>query len=460
MTERLKPHFFLTSLRERDSLVQKIVRHFDWILFLDVLALCIIGVVMIYSASLRLKSHELIVSKQSVALLVGIAFLFLLAILNYQVFEIYPRPILMFSILLLLSVLFLGSAYRGTRAWFALGPFSFQPSEVSKLLVILVVAGWCSQKEEEMEYLKSVFVPFCIVLAHILLILLQPDFGSTLVYFPVLIAILYVAGTPSIYLLTILFYAVVSLGFLLLHTGFSLRPPLLETGSIYSFFYKGMKFGKEFFWIHVSAGSLILFLWWFLKGLRYRVSWVSFLFVFLILSVSWTSSSYLTQAMKGYQRKRLMVFIQPELDPMGAGYHVIQSVVALGSGQMTGKGLFSGTQGRLGFLPEQHTDFIFSVLGEELGYVGSSMVLIFYMVLIWRAFAIAAGSRDRFGMLTAVGIGTMFAFYAILNLAMVMGFAPVAGLPLPFLSCGGSSLVISLAAVGILLSIHSRRFTY
>jgi rod shape determining protein RodA len=145
---------------------------------------------------------------------------------------------------------------------------------------------------------------------------------------------------------------------------------------------------------------------------------------------------------------------------MGAGYHVIQSEIALGSGKIFGKGLFSGTQGRLGFLPEQHTDFIFSVLGEELGFVMSGFVLLLYLTLLWRTVVIAGDSRDRFGSLVAVGIACMFAFYIFLNLAMVMGLAPVTGLPLPFLSYGGSSLISSLAAVGILLSIHVRRYTH
>ena len=134
--------------------------------------------------------------------------------------------------------------------------------------------------------------------------------------------------------------------------------------------------------------------------------------------------------------------------------------MALGAGKILGKGLFSGTQGRLGFLPEQHTDFIFSVLGEELGFVMSGLVLFFYFVLMWRCVAIAGDSRDLFGTLVAVGIASMFGFYTALNLMMVMGLAPVTGLPIPFLSYGGSALVSSLAAVGLLLSIHVRRYAH
>jgi rod shape determining protein RodA len=144
---------------------------------------------------------------------------------------------------------------------------------------------------------------------------------------------------------------------------------------------------------------------------------------------------------------------------LGSGYNIIQSKIAIGSGRLLGKGLFAGTQSQLGFLPEQHTDFIFSVVGEEMGYAISELTLMFYFLLVWRSLIVAREARDRFGSLVATGIGTMFAFYGIINIGMVMGIMPAAGLPLPLLSYGGSSMVSSLWAIGILLSINIRRFT-
>jgi len=163
-------------------------------------------------------------------------------------------------------------------------------------------------------------------------------------------------------------------------------------------------------------------------------------------------------AIKDYQRKRLVAFVSPELDPLGGGYNVRQSQIAIGSGQVFGKGYARGTQSQLGFLPSRHTDFIFSVIGEELGFLRSVVVLVFYFIIVWRAFDTSLVARDRFGGLVAAGVGAMFAFYALLNLGMTMGMAPVAGVPLPLVSYGGSSVVSSMLSIGIVLSIHLRRY--
>ncbi|MDR3243653.1 MAG: FtsW/RodA/SpoVE family cell cycle protein, partial [Elusimicrobiota bacterium] len=166
------------------------------------------------------------------------------------------------------------------------------------------------------------------------------------------------------------------------------------------------------------------------------------------------------KSLKEYQRKRLVVFLNPKIDPRGSGYNIIQSKIAIGSGKITGKGFRKGSQTQLGFLPEQHTDFIFSVIGEEGGWLMSQLTLLFYFLLIWRAMVIAKDSRDSYGSLVAVGIATMFTFYAFINIGMVMGMMPVTGMPLLFLSYGGSSMVSSMFAIGILCSIYVRRHTY
>jgi len=166
------------------------------------------------------------------------------------------------------------------------------------------------------------------------------------------------------------------------------------------------------------------------------------------------------KSLKDYQRKRLVVFLNPKADPRGSGYNIIQSKIALGSGKFSGKGYKKGTQTQLGFLPEQHTDFIFSVVGEEGGWLAAQLTLAFYFLFLWRALRIAKEARDRYGSYVATGLATMFAFYAFINIGMVMGIMPVTGMPLLLLSYGGSSMVSSLCAVGILESIHMRRFMY
>lgn len=439
---------------------QRFFRHFDWLLFLTVMALCGIGLLMVYSASLRFVHPGAYLMKQFAAFAGGFLLLFILATLNYQIFSQHLRIVFGFSLSLLLLVILVGSQYRGTRAWFTIGPLSFQPAELSKLLAVVVLAGWCDRHSRELKQIKSLMIPSFIVLAHIGLIMLQPDFGSTLVYFPILLAILFTAGANFFHLTVILFYGLISGAVLLLHTLLSLSPAFLESHPFWSYIYQGMKMGKEFFIIQAVFAGVFAFTYWFLREMRFRIHWIYFLSTYLLIFLGWFSSSIFANSIKNYQRKRLIAFFNPSIDPMGSGYHVIQSMVALGSGKVFGKGLFSSTQGRLGFLPEQHTDFIFSILGEELGFMTSGTVIGLYILLLWRSFAIAGNARDRFGSLIAVGIGTMFAFYAILNLAMVMGMAPVAGLPLPFLSYGGSAMFSSLTAVGILLSISARRFTY
>ncbi len=459
MAKFLSPYQFMESGKKLSARA-RFFKYLDWKLFLDVFLLCAFGFLMIASATLQKGGAELLVGKQLAAFVIGFGFLVFLALINYQIFDSQWKIILGTSLSLLLLVLVIGQVSRGSKSWFNLGVLSFQPAELSKVLCTLVLASWCSKKERSLENIRDLGVPLLIIFAHVFLILLQPDFGSTLVYFPVLISILFVAGVPLIYLYALLFLGALAAGVVLTHTFISLSPFSPSDGSAVAFFYNSMNFGKEFIWVQCGAGLFIWFLAYIFRGLKLKIPLLYFLVAHILFMVAWSTGTLFVQAMKPYQERRLLVFFNPDLDPMGAGYHVIQSVIALGSGKIFGKGLFSGTQGRLGFLPEQHTDFIYSVLGEELGFLGSACVLLLYGILIWRCFAIAMDSRDRFGSLVAVGIGMSFSFYILLNLAMSMGIAPVTGLPLPFISYGGSSLISSLISVGILLSICVRRFTY
>ena len=161
--------------------------------------------------------------------------------------------------------------------------------------------------------------------------------------------------------------------------------------------------------------------------------------------------------LKDYQKSRLTVFLDPNVDPLGAGYHIIQSKIAIGSGQLFGKGLFGGTQSQLNFLPENHTDFIFAVIGEELGFVGSIAILALYSLLLYRGVKTAQNARDKFGALLAAGITSMMAFHVLVNVGMTIGIMPVTGIPLPFMSYGVSALTTNLISVGILLNIQSRQ---
>ena len=163
--------------------------------------------------------------------------------------------------------------------------------------------------------------------------------------------------------------------------------------------------------------------------------------------------------LKEYQKMRIMVFVDPNVDPLGSGYHIIQSKIAIGSGMLFGKGLFAGTQSQLNFLPENHTDFIFAVVGEEMGFIGTTFLLLMYLVLMWRGIKIAQQAQDNFGMLLAVGITSMFVFHVLVNVGMTAGIMPVTGIPLPFMSYGVSALTTNMLAIAILLNIYLRNQT-
>jgi rod shape determining protein RodA len=243
-------------------------------------------------------------------------------------------------------------------------------------------------------------------------------------------------------------------------TFFKLRPALVDAPPLIHYFVTVSRGGMHAVIALIVIVAAIFVLWWFLTKLRFSIPVIYPLALSVILVFGSVSSIAVNKSLKEYQRKRLIVFLNPDIDPLGSAYNIIQSKIAIGSGQMTGRGLFQGTQSQLGFLPEQHTDFIFSVIGEEMGYILSQLTILLYFLLVWRGLIIAREARDRFGSLVATGISTAFAFHALINVGMVMGMMPATGLPLPLLSYGGSSMVTALWEIGLLLSIHVRRFTH
>jgi rod shape determining protein RodA len=210
----------------------------------------------------------------------------------------------------------------------------------------------------------------------------------------------------------------------------------------------------------VSVFAFIAAVVMFFRFLRIKITPKSYKQVLLIVLLAVISGLVISGTLKNYQKRRILAVMAPSFDPLGGGYNVLQSKIAIGSGQITGRGLFHGTQSQLGFIPDQHTDFIFAVLSEEGGAVVSMGILLLYVILIARGLSIAKNAADKFGSLIAVGIVIMFSFYIILNLGMLTGIMPVAGVPLPFLSYGGSSLIINMSAIGILINIHIRRYAY
>ena len=445
-------------MADKETIFTKIMRNIDLTFWISLLYLLFIGFIAIYSASLNHSVPTKFVTTQFVALSIGFIGMIFLASFNYQYYKHFHKFIYVLSCVLLVSVLVFGSEIKGTKGWFKLPFFSFQPVEITKIMLILVLAAFIDVHWKEIDKLSTFIKTLLITCGHFVLIMLQPDFSSTLSYFPVTLVMLYIAGAKIKHIFAVILYGSLAVLIPLLVTFFKLQPELLQTNKILNFFVTAPSNWQN---AAIILGSIILIVFsvkWFLNKLRIPIGWTYPIIFLLIVLAGSFSSVAVNKSLKEYQRKRLIVFLKPEIDSRGSGYNIIQSKIAIGSGKFSGKGFFKGTQTQLGFLPEQRTDFIFSVVGEEGGYMFAQLTIFFYFLFVWRALVVAKQARDRFGSLIATGIATMFAFYGIINMGMVMGLMPVTGLPLLLLSYGGSSMLSSIFAVGVLLSIHLRRF--
>ncbi len=308
------------------------------------------------------------------------AFVFAISF-DYRELHSLNYPFYVLIIFLLVIAFFVGDEAGGSQRWINLGFFRLQPSEPAKLMLVIALASFYSRKEVADGYsIRQLLVPVGLTAIPFVLILLQPDLGTSLMF-----GIIFVSMTVFV----------------------KLR---MST--------------------YVIMGSLALGLGGF----------------------AWE------QLLKPYQKQRIQTFLNPEKDPMGHGYQIVQSKIAVGSGGTFGKGYMEGTQGHLHFLPERHTDFAFAVWGEEWGFAGSLIFLgIYFMLLLWGIY-VAMHAKDRFGVLLAFGVVTLIFWQAIINLLMILGFLPVVGIPLPLVSYGGSSLLTTMFALGILMNVRMRRF--
>jgi rod shape determining protein RodA len=363
------------------------IRHLDPALLLGTLCLAAYGGLMIFSASAsKLEDAGLdpstYVKRQIFYVVAGVIVLPAVSFFDYRHLKALA-PILYGATLvgLLIVLTPLGSVVNGASRWIDLGFFQAQPSEIAKLAVIVAVAAYLSERKGIVE-LTDVAIAVGIVAVPVILIYLEPDLGTTMVFAALVVALLLVAGA---------------------------------------------KF--RHFALLAAFGVGV---------------------IFLVVQFD---------MLEDYQIERVTAFLDPNPDVQSEGYNLTQSKIAIGSGGMRGKGLHGeNTQTALDFVPEQHTDFIFTAVGEQLGFVGAATLLGLFAVLIWRALRIATISRDLFGALIAAGIASMWAFQMFVNVGMTMGIMPITGIPLPFISFGGSSLLTNFAAVGLLLNIHMRRF--
>lgn len=345
-----------------------------------VISLLAIGFLAIASSTRTLNGQSRYFIVQGAAAFVGILSLYMIIKIDYDYIGQLASYIFIFNILILLLVLFIGQGEEvGTKGWIRFGFVGIQPAEIVKIGFIITFAKHIDSIYEEINEPRNVLL----LLLHggitIGLVLLQPDFGTSMVYVTIMLGMLFIAGIS---------------------------------------------------WKYIASAFSLL-------GVVAPLAW------FFLL--------------EDFQQKRFFAFLNPEADPLGYGYHVLQSKIAIGSGKLLGRGLFGGVQTQLNYLPEKQTDFVYAVIGEEMGFCGTILVLGLLVAIIARCFYTGKNSRDVFGELLCTGVGFMFLFHVFENIGMCIGLAPVTGIPLPFISYGGSNMLTSMLGIAIVMNVRSRR---
>lgn len=353
------------------------VRKIDATLFIITVILVLLGLVLIFSTSYSITETNLLNFKKQLAFaIIGVIAMMSASFFDYRALKNYTSVLYVFACLILIAVLFFGKSARGTISWFSFGALNFQPVEIAKVIMVIILAKYLSKTGNYYSVLKKIIVSGIYVFVPVFLIVLQPDLGSALVIVFIWFSMLLLSGIER----------------------------------------------KQ---------ALVIF---FIGLITFCVSWF---FVF-----------------KEYQKDRILTFINPRSDTLGAGYNIIQSIIAIGSGKIWGKGLGYGSQSQLNFLPEKHTDFIFAVIAEEMGFVGVLLVLGLFSIIFHRLIIISIEAQDNFGKFLVLGISFTLFYHVIINVGMNMGIMPIMGIPLPFISYGGSSLISFLVMIGIAQSVY------
>lgn len=358
-------------------------RRIDGTLLLTILALAGTGIMIIGSAThmnmVDYPGRFDFVARQGLFFVLGLLVAGFLMRYDYRVLYRWVPALYVINCIMLVVVRVAGTSALGAQRWIQLGPITLQPSEFAKVFIIICLARLLADHKGGFRTWKSLLPVVGMMLPPFILVFIQPDLGTSLIF------------------------AAICFGML------------------------------------------------FLSGLRMRMVKQALIGLVAVFPVVWFF------LLHDYQQKRILVLFNPNVDPFGSGYHVIQSKISIGSGGFIGQGLFAGTQSQLNFLPENHTDFIFSVIGEELGFVGAIFLLFLYFLLLYRVIVISRSSGDSFGSLLACGIFSMWLFQVFINVGMTLGIMPVTGIPLPFISYGGSALMVNMVCAGLLMNIYLRR---
>ena len=429
--------------------------NFDFYILLSVLILVVTGIFFIYSSCVAsdgsVVSNEYI--KQIVWAVMGVAVLASVIIVNYKKVQDYSVYLYIFFIFLLLVTLVAGNKVNGARSWLGIMDIGIQPSEFAKIATILMLSSFYSAHKNDVRSIQTFIRGFLITLIPMTLILVQPDMGTALVYIPIFIITAYIAGSSLRHIIYLLLTGSIMIVLVIIPVWEDFASE--STGKIIktisdSGIYIYMMLSFLTVTVISMAGYYIA-----RKGYYYWIMYGS-----SIMSVAMIGSVAAQKVLKTYQIMRLIVFLDPYIDPKGAGWNIIQSITAVGSGGVWGKGFLNGTQSHYRYLPQQTTDFIFSIMAEELGFAGSLFIFSLFLIIIIRGIIIIGAAKDSFGSNIAAGVVAMIFFHFIVNIGMAMGIMPITGIPLLFLSYGGSSLWTAMIGTGLLINVYFRRYRY
>ncbi len=427
------------------------ITNFDYLLFLAVVLLSFIGILFIYSSGINsageLVSKEYV--KQILWVCTGIVLLLLSCIYDYRRIKDRTFLIYLVGMILLLYTGIFGTVRHNARSWIGLKNLGIQPSEFIKLIFILFLAYYLDKSQKE-EPLKRFIKAMAIMIVPVALILKQPDLGTASVYIPIFLIMCFIAGIPLRFILYVFFLGVLTIVFTLMPLWEEI---ILKTSHIMTNILKNSQVSIIILFA-MGISTVVAMIGNVLLKRRYYY-WIAY--VLSLITIAFAGSIAGVRALKEYQMMRLIIFLDPEVDPLKHGWNIIQSITAIGSGGLTGRGYLMGTQSHYRYLPEQSTDFIFSILSEEWGFLGGIFVFFLYSIVFFRFFLSIKRCDDLFGKLIVSGILAMFFFHFFVNVGMVMGIMPITGIPLLFLSYGGSSLWTAMISVGVVIGINLRQ---
>lgn len=403
----------------------KISDKFDFGLFIPMTILFSFGLAAIYSSTLNHPTAGGNFERQVFFGIASFIIFFITYSLPTNIFKSITIPTYLFSLFLLVVVIIVGRKISGARSWLDFGPFGFQPSEVAKIGTILAMSSYLSRKNTDIDSFKDILITLAIGFIPVALVLLEPDMGSSFVFVGFILMLIFWKGISLFGLFVVL------------------SPGFVAVSALFGTFY-----------FLASLLIVVIFLFLFRKDLFFSAS------IFALNLAAGFFAGGLYNALSPHQQKRILSFIDPNSDPLGAGYNTIQAKVAIGSGGFWGKGFLQGNQTQLQYIPEQWTDFIYCVIGEEFGFVGSIIILILFLYLFLRILKIASTTKDEFLSLTIIGILSVYLVHFLVNVGMVVGILPVIGIPLPFVSYGGSSLIVNMFMLGIVANVFRNRKNY